>query len=317
MKKLVLSLAAGVAVATALSGCSNTDTPVGAPAGSAAASQPAAAAVAPAAVDPAVKALVPADIAAAGTINGGANFQAAPMAMYETGTKTPTGAVVKLVEHAAGMMGLKVAWQQVLYPDQLPAMQAGKIVVSGSASAANADIMAKANVVGAFKNLQGILATADKASQFETLDAVCGKKIGLGKAAAATVAIFNDIVKHCTQGGKPAPQMVGLSATADIVLAVQSGRVDGGMIPTPTVVYTAQQSQGKLVATKANDAIAEQIDEGDEGFTIAKNQPKLAAAFQAAVNAMIKDGSYAKILTGFGLPQNQLVPTATLNQATK
>ncbi|MEU8633124.1 transporter substrate-binding domain-containing protein [Amycolatopsis sp. NPDC048633] len=314
MRKLVPALLASVAVAAVVSGCTNQDTPVG---GTGPAGPTAPVSVAPAAADPALKAMVPADIAAKGTIDGGANFQAAPMAMYVAGTKTPTGAVVELVEQAAGKLGLKVTWQQVLYPDQLPAMQAGKIVVSGSASAANAEIIAKANVVGAFKNLQGILATSAKAGEFTTLDDVCGKNIGLGKAAAATVAIFQDIAKHCTQGGLPAPVMIGLSATADIVLAVQSGRVDGGMIPTPTVVYTAQQSQGKLVATKSSDAIAAAIDEGLEGFTIAKDQPELAKAFQAAVNAMVKDGTYAQILTKFGLPRNQLVDTATLNQATR
>src|SRR5262249_18819114 len=185
-----------------------------------------------------------------------------------------SGAVVELVDHAAALMGLTVHWQQVLYPAQIPAMQAGKIMVSGSATSASSAFIATANVIGAFKNLQSILATSANAGEFQTLADSWGKKIGLGEAAAATVAIFKGIQKYCTANGKPAPTMVGLSATADIVLAVRSGRVDGGLLPTPTVVYTAENSSGKLVDTKASDEIAQQVNEGLEGFTVAKNQPQ-------------------------------------------
>jgi polar amino acid transport system substrate-binding protein len=316
MKKLMLSLALTTALIAAASGCSNVDTPVSAGGGASAAPAPAPGGLDdPVAVDPAVQAMVPAAIAAQGAIDGGANFQAPPMAMYASDGATPTGAVVELVEHAAGMMGLTIRWQQVLYPDQIPAMQAHKIVVSGSASAANGALIEKANVVGAFKNLQGVLVNADRADEFQTLDDMCGKQIGLGTAAAATVAIFDQIAAHCTQSGKPAPAKVGLSATAEIVLAVRAGRVDGGMIPTPTVVYTAQQSGGELVAARSGDAIASAIDQGDEGFTVAKDQPELAAAFHAALQAMIEDGSYARILSAFDIPQNQLIDAATLNEA--
>jgi polar amino acid transport system substrate-binding protein len=313
MKKPLSHLIAAVAAVGLVAGCTNTDAPIGSPSNPQAPQAPVS--EVPVTVDASVKAMVPAAFATAGTVNGGANFQAPPMAMYAADGRTPTGAVVELVEHAAGVMGLKVTWQQVLYPDQIPAMQAGKIVVSGSASASNEAIIKNANVVSAFKNLQGILATAEKADMFTTIDDVCGKKIGLGKAAAATVAIFDEVTKYCTDHGKPAPTMVGLSATGDIVLAVQSGRVDGGMIPAPTVVYTAQQSGGKLVATKSSDAIADTVDQGTEGFTIAKDQPDLAKAFHAAVTAMMKDGSYRQILKKFDLPDNQLVDTATLNEA--
>jgi polar amino acid transport system substrate-binding protein len=313
MKKIAPALVACAALALTVSACSSASST--AASGKTSAGASASTVPSTTAADPAIKAMVPAAIEQSGVINGGANFQAPPMAMYASDGKTPTGAVVELVDHAAALMGLTVDWQQVLYPDQIPAMQAGKIVVSGSATASSASFISTANVIGAFKNLQSIIATSANAGEFQTLADSCGKSIGLGEAAAATVTIFKGIQQYCTSNGKPAPTMVGLSATADIVLAVQSGRVDGGLLPTPTVVYTAQNSSGKLVETKASDDIAAQVNEGIEGFTVSKTQPKLAAAFQAAINEMIKDGSYKTIMTSFGLPTSQLISSATLNEA--
>jgi polar amino acid transport system substrate-binding protein len=315
MKKIAPAVVATALLALTATACSSASSTPAASTGGGAAASSIPSSVPSATADAAIKAMVPAQIESSGVLNGGANFQAPPMAMYASGGKTPTGAVVQLVDHAAGLMGLTVNWQQVLYPDQIPAMQAGKIMVSGSATSASAAFIKTANVIGAFKNLQSIIATSANAGEFQTLADSCGKKIGLGEAAAATVTIFEGIQKYCTDNGKPAPTKVGLSATADIVLAVQSGRVDGGLLPTPTVVYTAQNSSGKLVATKASDQIVQQINEGIEGFTVAKDQPKLAAAFQAAINEMIKDGSYKSIMTSFGLPTSQLISSATLNEA--
>lgn len=302
MKKLLVVGVAALALATGLAACSSST-----PAPSA---KPSSASGA----DPALVKLVPKAIESQGTINGGANFQAPPLANYDTDGKTPSGAVVKLVEHASALLGLTVNWQQILYPDQIPAMQAKKIVISGSASGANADIIASANVVGMFYNQQGILALPAKAKLFKTVDDMCGKSIGLGQAAAGTIAIFDKVADKCKADGKDAPKKTLLSATADIVLAVQSGRIDGGMIPTPTVIYTAQQSGGKLVATSVGAAIAKAIPQGDEGFTLAKDQLPLAKAYQAAFNTMMKDGSYVKIMKQFGVPSSQFRTTATLNK---
>ncbi|MCL2780592.1 MAG: transporter substrate-binding domain-containing protein, partial [Actinomycetia bacterium] len=173
MNRLTLSIAALLAAAVAVTGCSSGS---GGKPGSGSGSAPATGA---AQVDQTIRAMVPQQFIDAGYLDGGANFQAPPLAMYEADGKTPTGAMVTLVEHAAGLMGLTVKWQQLAFADQVPAMQAGKIVVSGSASAANAASFAASNEIGVFYNNESILVPVDKASSYNETNDVCGKNLAV------------------------------------------------------------------------------------------------------------------------------------------
>jgi polar amino acid transport system substrate-binding protein len=309
MKKLFTAGVAALALVAGLAGCATPETD-----GSSAMGKPARSAK-PVAVDQSIRALVPAQFRDAGVIAGGANFQAPPFAMYEPDGKTPSGAMVKIVDEAAGIMGLKVTWSQMLIADIIPAMQAKKVYIGGSMMASNAGIIESTNIITTVANHQGILALPNKASQFDSLDGICGKNIGMGTSALATQQIVGKIGKICQSEGKPAPKKTLLSATAAITLATQSGKIDGGMIPAATVDYVAQNSGGKLVATKANETIAEKIDQGIEGFSISKDQPELAKAFQKAVQKMMDDGDYQAILQQFKISPTNYEKTSNLNKA--
>lgn len=301
MKKLIASAVSGLALMAVLTACSGSPS-------SQSSQTPSSSA------DASLTKLVPADIASSGTIDGGANFQAPPFAMYAADGKTPSGAMIGIVTEAAHRLGLKVDWSQVAIADQTPALQAGKIVLTGSATAANPDIIKQVNVVGVFQNLQGFFTQAGSATKYKTIDDICGKSVSVGKSAAGTIAILNGVSGVCTQDGKPAIKQELLDGTADIVLAVQSGRADAGILSTASVAATVQQSSGMLAATDAlNQEVASKIPSGGEGFTIAKSQTKLAKAFQAAVQSMIDDGAYAKIMNSFNVPTSLFYKTATLN----
>ncbi|MCW2583335.1 MAG: Amino acid-binding transporter [Klenkia sp.] len=95
----------------------------------------------------------------------------------------------------------------------------------------------------------------------------------------------------------------------DAVLALQSGRLDAYVGPNPTAAYSA--------ATSPEDfAIAGTTNGGwpataDIAVTTVKGNG-YAAAFQAAVDHVIEDGTYAEVLQRWGL-QDEAVDTSQLN----
>lgn len=301
MKRVLTLSAAFVAAAVGLTGCAANSASTAAPSPSSS-------------LNAALTKLVPAQIESTGQIAAGANFAAPPFAMYASDGKTPSGAMVTIVTEAARRLGLKATWSQVDITAQTPALQTGRILVTGSATAANPDIIQQVNVVGVYQNLQGLFSLATKSSNYHDISDVCGKSVSVAETAAATIAIVNGISEICTQAGMPALKKELLAGGGTIALAVQSGRADVGILSVAQVAATVQQSKGQLAALESvNTEIFSKVPAGGEGFTVGKNQPKLAAAFQASVQSMMDDGTYAKIMKSFNVPSNLYFTKATLN----
>lgn len=112
-----------------------------------------------------------------------------------------------------------------------------------------------------------------------------------------TVQLLDDLParsKKCVAAGKPAIKIQGYADQAAATSAVILGKADATLGDSPVVAYGVKKSDGKLQL--AGDV----YDAAPYGYPVAKDS-KLAPAVQAALKALIADGTYQKILEQWGV----------------
>ena len=139
---------------------------------------------------------------------------------------------------------------------------------------------------------------------FNGLDSLCGAKVAVENGTTQQ-GQAQDQSKQCTAAGKPAVTVLSFDGQNDANLAVSSGRADLGFADGGLASYIVKQSHGEFAITGSPIE-----DVAQTGIAMPKGSG-MAKATQAAINAMIKDGTYMQILKKWGtvgeaIPQSQI-----------
>lgn len=272
----------------------------------AAASAPAPASSA-AAADPA--SLVPAAIKSAGTITIATDASYAPNEYFDTDGKTIIGLDVDLGNAIAGKLGLKATFQNVTFDAIIPALTAGKYTIGMSSFTDNKDREATVDFVDYFSAGETLFVPAGNPKSVTGPDlTLCGLTIAVEKGTTEEKEI-PDLSKACTTAGKPAITALSTDDQNAANLALTSGRAQVGSADSPISDYAVKQSNGALVLAGKSYEVA------PYGIAIPKTAGTLDKAIQAAVAAMIADGSYKTILDKWGATDGAIT-AATINGAT-
>ena len=137
---------------------------------------------------------------------------------------------------------------------------------------------------------------------------LCGKTVS-GSETSAEVVNLNALSKLCTAAGKAAIDVVVLKGTPAQVEAVKSGRVMAANVTKAVSAYTASQPGAGLEDVPGVVLNADRQKQLD-GIMLRKDESDLANAIEAAMNALIADGTYARILTKRGIPENLFLKLA-------
>ncbi|MCX4393981.1 ABC transporter substrate-binding protein [Streptomyces sp. NBC_01767] len=123
---------------------------------------------------------------------------------------------------------------------------------------------------------------------------LCGKKIAVQRGT-----VSHDLAK--TESKKcPAGKSIAIE-TFDNDLEAQtrlrSGGADAGSSDFPVAAYAVKTSGGG----KDFQIVGEQVEAAPYGIAVAKGNDQLTRAVQAALNAIIKNGEYGKIISKWGV----------------
>lgn len=283
MKRLIRHTAtAGTVAALAflMSGCGNS-----APAANSTQTRSASA-------DASLSKLVPDDIRAKGTLEGGASFDTQPMNFYSPGNK-PDGVIIDLLNAAAARLGLSIKWSQIPYSGLVPALQSKRVEIAGAQISKTAENNGVVNLLAFYKASSSLLVPAGKDYTSDT-DA-CGTRFGLTTGSTVNKNIADSINKECTDAGKPALQYLYFPSFNAGQDAVRAGRIDSFLNSTPQI-QLAVKADKTLGA-----ALVGKIAARETGVALPKEYGPLTQAFQGAFNAMIADGEYKKILDKWDL----------------
>ena len=300
IKALALLPAFALAAFTVACGAGGTGSGGSQPSSSAAAEAPAVT------KDAKLAGMVPPAIAADGKIVVGQDQSYAPNEFVDSSGKV-TGFDVDLGNAIAQKLGLTMEYQNAAFSGILAGLGSGQYELAMSSFSVNAERLQTVDMVSYYKagtSLGVPKGNPDKIS----LDDLCGKNVAVQQG---TVQVDDLTAKSedCTKAGKPAINVQQFQQQTDVNLQVQTKRSQAMLADSPVIDYAVKQTDGAV------EVVGAPYDTAPYGIALKKNQGTYAQAIQGAVQALIDDGTYAKILAKWGLNTAGAITKAELNPA--
>jgi polar amino acid transport system substrate-binding protein len=218
--------------------------------------------------------------------------------------KTLAGQDVDFANAVAKVLGIKLKTEQASFEAILPALDSGKYDLGVGNFGVTDERRKTIDFVTYINDGQGFATRKDsKLSKVTELTQLCGLNIATG-AGTTFEATLEDNKHLCTDAGKKAYKVQTYSEQGAIWSSLQQGRSD--------IVMSTINGLRYAVAHQDGVKFLNEFHRLDVGFAFKKDTP-LAPAFQAAVNELIADGTYAKILkkwgtTGSAITKSQISP---------
>ncbi|GAA4831337.1 ABC transporter substrate-binding protein [Saccharopolyspora rosea] len=290
-------LAAGAGLAALLAGC--------APAPDAAPGLDVGAdVVSPVRVDEGARALLPPDVRASGVLRFGSSAGTPPSAFYLPDNRTVVGQDIDVSEAVARVLGVRVQRSEAAFDAILPALDSGKYQVGTGNFGVTEQRRRTVDFVTYVDDGQGFAVRQDSDLKPVTdVTQLCGRTIGTG-AGTTFEATLNAQRHRCAEVGRPPYQVLVFAESSAQFSALQQGKVDALMSTSNGLRYAVSQ--------QPNLRFLNEFRHLEVGFALRKGSP-LAPALQAAVNRLIADGSYARILHKWGtdnsaIPRSRITP---------
>ncbi|MGW6945753.1 ABC transporter substrate-binding protein [Streptomyces xanthophaeus] len=242
-----------------------------------------------------VAALLPADVRKAGTLRIGSSVGSPPAAYYPNGQdKPPAGQDIDIAEAVAKVLGLRLERQDASFETILPALGSGKYDVGTGNFGVTAERLKTIDFVTYINDGQGFAVKTGSTKltgKITDLTQLCGLTVGTGAGTTfeKTLTAQKGV---CAAAGKKPYEVKVFSETGAVTTALQQGRID-------VVMSTINGLRHQAAQPAAQATFLGEYHRLDVGFAFRKDSP-LTPAFQAAVNQLIEDGTYARILQKWG-----------------
>lgn len=232
-----------------------------------------------------------------------------PGTAYLADGKTLTGQDVDFTQAVGKVLGLRLKVEQASFEAILPALDSGKYDVGASNFGVTDERRKSIDFVTYVNDGQGFATREDsKLSRITDLGQLCGLAVATG-AGTTFEATLEENRHVCTDAGKKPYQVQTYAEQSAIWSSVQQGRSDVVMSTINGLRYAVAHQQGLK--------FLDEYHRLDVGFAFKKGT-KLAPAFQAAVNRLITDGTYDRILrkwgtTGSAIDKSRISPPELRN----
>jgi polar amino acid transport system substrate-binding protein len=260
--------------------------------------------------DPSAAALVPEAIKADGKLTVVTTGGAAPLSLFATDNKTLIGSEVDIAYAVGEALGLQVEVLPVAWADWPLGIESAKYEAVLSNVTVTEARKEKFDFATYRNDLLGFYAKSDSSiGEIKEAKDVAGKKIIVGSGTNQEAILVRWDEENKKNGLAPV-QFQYYDDDSASSLALQSGRADLTFGPNAAAAYkAAQDGKTKQVGTlNGGWPLTAQI-----AFTTKKGNG-LAVAAQAALNHLIEDGTYAKILDRWGL-SSEAIQKSELNPA--
>ncbi len=302
------TLGATALLVAACGGSSSSTASSAAPAASAAGSAAAAAAASAAATGVgASAALLPQAIKDKGEINVASDIPYPPMEILaEDGTLS--GLDYDLSQALGQQLGVKVSFNKQAWDSIIPSLQSGNhdIIMSGMN-----DTLERQKVLDFVDYFNGgfsILVAKGNPDGITSLKDLCGKTVA-EETAVAQIDLIKAASKECPAGSEIT--IMQLPSDSDAQNAVRAGKATADVLDAAVAGWSAKQAPD-LFEVVVDPATPNGVEPVYTGIGVLKKDSALSAALQAALQELIDNGTYKKILDTYGLGQ-YAVPSAVTN----
>ena len=255
---------------------------------------------------------LPADqLVAAGTLTVCSDVTNTPQEFLDS-SGNPTGSDMDLAAGIATRLGLKLSVQNTTSDKILAALAAGLCDIGISAQIITPAELAKVDMIPYFQAGQTFVVAKGNPTGIKTTYDLCKKAVGVTKGSPEANHLngvgpytpARGLNANC-QGAHLNPITVrAYSKDSDALAALTAGKVVAFYTGSPIAGYdvVSQPDQLDLVPGLV-------LDSATEGISLTKNMNDLYAAVRLALQSMIDDGTYLKILTKYGVEAGAIAST--------
>jgi polar amino acid transport system substrate-binding protein len=244
---------------------------------------------------------LPADIRKAGVIKVGSDIAYPPVEFMQSGKAT--GIDPDIAEALGKQLGVKFDFQNGKFDQLIVGLQSNRFNVIMSAMNDTKDrqqgidsdtgktVGKGIDFVDYFTAGTSILVQKGNPKGIKTLDDLCGKVVALQKGTTSE-GIAKAQSDKCKKDGKKAIELQTFDTDPEALLRLKQGASVADLNDFPVAAYNAKTSGGG----KDFEVVGEQIEAGPYGIGVSKENAQLRDALKAALDAIIKNGEYQKIL---------------------
>jgi polar amino acid transport system substrate-binding protein len=225
-----------------------------------------------------------------GSLDIGSDIAYAPIEFYEEGTQNATGLDVDLAKAIANELGVKVNFINTGFDGLIGALQAKRFDVVMSSMTVTEKRQQEIDFIPYFTAGTGILVQAGNAKNIQSMADLCGKNVAV-QIGTIQVDQLNAQNEQCTQ-------KISITTFDQNPLAVEQlklGRADAETADYPVAAYDAKLSDGAL------EIAGPQFEAAPYGIGLRKDSTELNAALTKALQTIMDNGEYDKVLTDWNL----------------
>lgn len=206
-----------------------------------------------------------------------------------------------LLMEMAPRLGIKIEQSAITFDGLLPGVQSGRFTAAMECITDNLEREKTVKFVDYAYATKSILVSAksDKGITENPLS-ICGLHAGVqtGTEFVTDLDLFN---KNCQTAGRPPAQVTNFPSAGDQNTALQSGQIDFAVTDTATGAWQVKTSNGAFKVIP-NPLLARTY----VGIVVKPDADDTAKAMLGALQAMVKDGSYGKVMAKWDISDTAL-----------
>ncbi|SEP50486.1 ABC transporter substrate-binding protein [Amycolatopsis saalfeldensis] len=256
--------------------------------------------------DPQLTAALPPAVAQAKTLHLASNIQSAPNNFYSGDGKTPIGYEVDLAKAVGAKLGVTVAYQDMAFGSLITSLQSGRVDLTMAAMNDTKERQQQIDFVDYFSSGITIMVAKGNPDGITGPDTLCGKNVAVVQGTSHQKFAAAQSAK-CTQAGKPAITVTATDSDTQNQNQLRTRRVAAILNDLPSAVYISRTAgEGKFFEVVPGQP----IEGGPYGIGFTKANTKLRDAVKQALQSLIADGTYGKILQSWGVEQGAVKEAA-------
>lgn len=243
--------------------------------------------------------LLPRSVQQAGRLTvGTTSIDSAPMVFTFDGELT--GLDTDLLNAMAGRLGISFNYTRGDRASLVSDVSTGRVDVAAAGFADTPSRLRRVDFVDYFTAGSAVTVAAANPVNVHSLADLCGKKVAVvaDSTDAETLA-----ARNCAAGPI---RIASVNTPVHALESVRTGEADAAFTDFPSADFAARQPDSRLAVA------GPQIDPGPYGFAVSKSDPQLLQALTAALDAIIDDGTYGRILARYHLTEGA-VSAARIN----
>jgi polar amino acid transport system substrate-binding protein len=208
----------------------------------------------------------------------------------------PAGFDVDLMDALAKRINLSSNMMGMEFKGVIPALLGNRIDVGVSGLYVTAERLQVADFIPYVIVGNQIVVQKGNPKKLSGREALCGVKVAV-PVNTAFEASTKQVSADCKANGKPEIDILSLPGSNNVALALSQGRVDAALNSTATIAAMMGETPD------AYELAGEAFDANTKvGIALRKDSAALKAQLEQAMQAIVKDGTYAGLLKKWNLP---------------